>query len=73
MKSDGEEGVSGRAPQAAFTPFVQHIIANRIPTPCMMVTQVQDGEFVRVYPKKPGTLDCKKRNTVEVETDLLGG
>ena len=33
--------------------------------------QVKNGEFVRVYPKKPGTFDCKKSNNIEVETNLL--
>ena len=26
----------------------------------------------RVYPKKPGTLDCKKSNNIEYSSDLLG-
>jgi hypothetical protein len=47
-------------------------IANRVPSPCFMLTQVQDGEFARVYPKKPGTFDCKKRNRVKIEEDLFG-
>jgi ABC-type branched-subunit amino acid transport system substrate-binding protein len=47
-------------------------IGNRVPTPCFMLTQVQDGEFTRVYPKKAGTLDCKQSNQIEIEEDLLG-
>jgi hypothetical protein len=33
--------------------------------------QVQDGEFVRVDPKKPGTFSCSKKNVQVVELDLL--
>ena len=38
---------------------------------CFVLTQVKDGEFVRVHPKKPGTMDCKKRNVIEHELDLV--
>ncbi|MCJ7439718.1 MAG: hypothetical protein MUP97_18420, partial [Acidimicrobiia bacterium] len=48
-------------------------IGNRVPTPCIMIAQVQGGKFTRVYPKKPGTLDCKKSNTIQIKEDLLGG
>jgi hypothetical protein len=30
---------------------------------------VQDGEFVRVHPEEPGTLDCDEDNLVTVELD----
>ncbi|HEU5302627.1 MAG TPA: ABC transporter substrate-binding protein, partial [Acidimicrobiia bacterium] len=40
-------------------------------SPCFIMVQVQDGEFVRVYPKKKGTFDCTPANRVEVELDLL--
>ena len=36
---------------------------------CLVVTQVQDGEFVRVHPEEPGTLDCDEDNLVTVELD----
>jgi hypothetical protein len=42
-------------------------IAGKKPTPCFSLFQVQDGEFVRVYPKKPATFDCKARNVVTVK------
>ena len=48
-------------------------IADRIPSTCFMMLQVQDGEFVRVHPKKPGTMDCAKKNLVTYQDDLLGG
>jgi hypothetical protein len=37
-----------------------------------VLTQVQDGEFVRVHPKKAGTFDCKKSNSIEISEDLFG-
>ena len=46
-------------------------LAGRKGNGCHVLTQVQDGEFVRVYPPKPGTFDCAKKNVVEVELDLL--
>jgi len=47
-------------------------IGNHVPTPCFMLTQVKDGDFKRVYPKKPGTFDCKKSNGIETDEDLFG-
>ncbi len=38
---------------------------------CHVLNQVQDGKFVRVHPKKPGTFSCPKGGVVEVELDLL--
>jgi len=35
-------------------------------SPCMMIMQVQNGKFVRVYPIKPGTLDCNPSNILTV-------
>jgi ABC-type branched-subunit amino acid transport system substrate-binding protein len=46
-------------------------VGNRVPTPCFLVMQVKNGKFTRVYPKKPGTFDCKKSNNIEVDTNLL--
>jgi len=48
-------------------------IGNRVPPGCFMITQVKDGDFQRVYPKKKGTFDCRKSNTIEYEADLLKG
>jgi ABC-type branched-subunit amino acid transport system substrate-binding protein len=47
-------------------------LAGRKFTSCHVLNQVQDGEFVRVLPKKAGTFDCPKNGVVEVELDLLG-
>jgi hypothetical protein len=40
-------------------------------TPCFMVMQIQGGKFVRVYPTKPGTLDCDPANDVTVNIDMV--
>lgn len=40
-------------------------------SPCFIMVQVQDGKFVRAYPKKKGTFDCTPANRVEVKLDLL--
>ena len=48
-------------------------IGNRKFSPCYVLMQVQDGKFVRVHPKKPGTFDCKPKNTVTFKADYLNG
>jgi hypothetical protein len=45
-------------------------IGNRLPSPCGVITQVRDGEFVRVRPKRPGTLRCDRANMTAIERDL---
>jgi ABC-type branched-subunit amino acid transport system substrate-binding protein len=37
--------------------------------PCFVILQVQNGKFVRVYPTKPGTLDCNPSNVATVNAD----
>jgi hypothetical protein len=46
-------------------------LAGRRIGPCHVLNQVQDGEFVRVQPTKPGTFHCPKKGVIEVELDLL--
>jgi hypothetical protein len=46
-------------------------LAGRKVSGCHVLTQVQKGKFVRVYPTKPGTFDCAKKNAIEVHLDLL--
>ena len=46
--------------------------AGRVASPCFMMLQVKNGKYVRVYPKKAGTFDCKKRNLIHVKLDMLG-
>jgi hypothetical protein len=47
-------------------------IGNKVPTSCFILMQVKQARFTRVYPKKPGTFDCAKSNTVEFTANLLG-
>jgi len=46
-------------------------VGGRVANTCFVLTQVRDGEFVRVYPKKKGTFDCKKSNGATIELDLI--
>jgi ABC-type branched-subunit amino acid transport system substrate-binding protein len=46
-------------------------IGNRGVSPCGVIMQVKDGEFVRLRPKKPGTLRCRPGNIKTIELDLL--
>jgi hypothetical protein len=39
---------------------------------CSVTMQVQDGEFVRVSPKKPGTYKCWDDGIVTRELDIYG-
>jgi len=36
---------------------------------CFLILQVQDDKFVRVYPTKPGTMECSPSNLVSVSID----
>ncbi len=40
-------------------------------SPCFVLEQVQNGKFVRVWPKKKGTFDCTPANHVTVKADLI--
>ncbi len=42
-------------------------------SPCFLVMQVQGGKFVRVYPTKPGTMDCNPANLATVTVDPVAG
>ena len=37
--------------------------------PCFMIMQVRGGRFVRLYPAKPGTMDCSPSNLLTVTID----
>jgi ABC-type branched-subunit amino acid transport system substrate-binding protein len=45
-------------------------VAHKMPSPCIVMTQINNGKFVRTYPKKAGTFDCNKKNIVEMKLDL---
>ena len=48
-------------------------IVNKTPTNCSMLLQLKNQKYVRVWPKKKGTFDCKPSNLATIETDLVGG
>ena len=41
-------------------------------TSCFVSMQFLKGKWVRQYPKKPGTMDCKPANAVVIKSNLLG-
>lgn len=45
-------------------------VGGRVPNTCFVLTQVKNGEFVRIHPKKKGTFDCSKKNGATIELDL---
>jgi hypothetical protein len=45
-------------------------VANHMPPGCIVITQVKNGKLVRVYPSKPGTFDCNKKNVQPIKLDL---
>ncbi len=47
-------------------------IANHKITPCTLLTQFKNDKFVRIWPSKAGTFDCKPANAVTFEADYLG-
>jgi len=48
-------------------------IGGKTPGACGVMTQVRGGRFVRLQPKKPGTLRCDERNLETIRLDLLKG
>jgi ABC-type branched-subunit amino acid transport system substrate-binding protein len=46
-------------------------VGQKIPTPCFMLEQWKGGKFLRVYPKKKGTFDCKPSNAATYQLDLI--
>jgi hypothetical protein len=48
-------------------------IGGRVPAGCTVLMQARGGEFVRVYPEEPGTLNCEPDNLVQVGDPLVGG
>ena len=78
VEQDGENGVT----RAAALETVEGITefdadgmlgttnpGEKIPSPCYVLSQVKGGEFVRVFPKKKGTFDCKT-DLYEIKLDL---
>ena len=42
-------------------------------TSCFVMVQFKSGKWVRQYPTKKGTFDCKASNTATIKANLLGG
>jgi hypothetical protein len=42
-------------------------------TNCFVMVQFKGGKWVRAYPTKKGTFDCKASNAVDVKADLVNG
>jgi hypothetical protein len=49
-----------------------HSFKTGITTNCFVMTQFKSGKWVRVYPTKKGTFDCKASNTATIKANLLG-
>ena len=45
-------------------------VGEHVPSSCYVLLQIQDGEFVRVHPKKKGTFDCDPKNLFTIKLDL---
>ena len=80
-----ESGVNGLTRKALFDKikaihgfdaegmFGKIDLAGRHTSPCHVLLQVKNGQFARVFPKKPGTFDCNPRNVIKTKLDLLTG
>ena len=44
--------------------------ADRTPSQCVIVEQVQSAKFVRLFPKQQGTFDCTPKNSFGVQMNL---
>ena len=47
-------------------------LAGRKTSPCHVLMQVENDDFKRVFPTKPGTFDCAAKNVQEVKLDVYG-
>jgi hypothetical protein len=47
-------------------------IGQKIPSACFLLEQYKNKKFVRVFPKKAGTFNCKHSNRVKIQADLVG-
>ncbi len=48
-------------------------VADRKITPCVLLVQFKNDKFVRAWPSKVGTFDCKPSNAVTFRADYLNG
>ncbi|MCH7789090.1 MAG: ABC transporter substrate-binding protein [Acidobacteria bacterium] len=67
METEGPNGITSEAILAGLDNVAEFDangwfgpvnIAERIGSPCFVLLQVENGEFVRRHPEEPGTLDC---------------
>ena len=81
VKKDGVNGVTRKSIFAALNNIHQFNadgmfgtidLAGRKTSPCHVTMQVKNGDFVRVSPTKPGTMDCAAKNVVSVKLDIYG-
>jgi hypothetical protein len=47
-------------------------IANHKISPCTLLTQFKNNKFVRIWPAKAGTFNCKPSNAVTYQADFTG-
>ena len=40
-------------------------------TSCFLMVQFKGGKWVRQYPNKKGTFDCKASNAIEIKANLI--
>jgi hypothetical protein len=80
VKSDGVNGltrtnlisaIKGLSDFDAGGMLGKRSFANGKITSCFMVVKFLDGKWVRQYPKKKGTFDCKASNAITVKADLI--
>jgi hypothetical protein len=45
-------------------------LGERLPSPCFALLQIKSAKFVRVFPKKAGTLDCDPKNIYTQKMNL---
>jgi hypothetical protein len=48
-------------------------LAGRKISPCHVISQIKNGQFLRLFPTKAGTFDCPKNGVINVKLDLTGG
>jgi hypothetical protein len=46
-------------------------VGARVPSPCFVLNQVKNGDFVRLLPASKGTFNCDPSNVVTEKIDLI--
>jgi ABC-type branched-subunit amino acid transport system substrate-binding protein len=80
VKSDGVNGLTREKLVTAMKGLTdfdaggflgKRSFANGKITPCFMVVKFTNGKWVRQYPTKKGTFDCKASNATQVKANLI--